>query len=186
MQPDFFAHVMPLTSHDADGAISGTIEFLTSRWSKWGVTWLLLVLWHHLHPCEHYILPMVSSVAQLHALGQTGWNEVQHDYFGNAIPQPSEMASCDANGIIDTTAFLTSRRLKWGTTWLFHHVTPLESANIMWCHWHWQHMTPMTPFHFLGQDDQNEVQHDFLVIDVIGTSITWPQWHHQCHMILMP
>ena len=39
---------------------------------------------------------------------------------------------------------------------------------VIWCHWHWyQHHVMQTtllmvPLHSLGQDDQNEVQHDVL------------------------
>ena len=39
---------------------------------------------------------------------------------------------------------------------------------VIGCHWHWHHVMPtvssMTPLDFLGQDDQNEVKHDFLVM----------------------
>ena len=55
---------------------------------------------------------------------------------------------------------------------------------IIQCHYHWhqhhvmQKALLMAPLHSLGQDNQNEVQHYFLVM--------WHHWHqHQHHMMLL-
>ena len=110
-----------------------------------------LIIWCHWHWCQCHIMPTASSVS---------------------------------------TAVLRPRQLKWGTIWLFF---------IMWCYWHqhWHCMMalalvlvsynvtalvkyhvmwtapPMVPLHSLGQVDQNNVQHDFLVM--------WHHWHQPWH-----
>ena len=78
-----FGHVTSFTpvaaSCDADGIINCTITFLRSRQSNWEAIWLFWscdAFWPH-----HYMMPMVSSVAPLHSLGQDDLNEVQHDFL---------------------------------------------------------------------------------------------------------
>ena len=52
-------------------------------------------------------------IAPLHSLGQDNQNEVQHDIFGHVMPLALVLASCDANGIVNSTsAFLRARQLK--------------------------------------------------------------------------
>ena len=84
---------------------------------------------------------------------------------------PLALGSHNTNGVFNnTTAFLRSRKLKGGATWLL---------LVMWHHscWHWCHMMlmalSMAPLHSLNQDDQNEWQHDLFGL--------WRQQHYQWH-----
>ena len=136
-QHDFIGHVMPLAmalvSYDANGIINGTTAFL--RWTmklRHRKTFLVMwCLWHH-----HYMMPMASSVAILHTLGQDGQNEVQHHLF-------SCHTHVASTGIINgTIAFLWSRQSNWDATWLFGYDMPKTLASydtngIVNGTWHW-------------------------------------------------
>ena len=77
---------------------------------------------------------------------------------GHVTPWASASASSDANDIInDTIAFLRSRQPKWSTTIFLGHVMALVPGK------HQCHIMSMAPLHFLGQDNQNELQHDLFV-----------------------
>ena len=51
VQHDVFNQVIPLAavlaSHAAKGIVDGTIAFIRSGQPKWGVMWLLLVIWSY-------------------------------------------------------------------------------------------------------------------------------------------
>ena len=90
-------------------------------------------------------------------------------------PLASASATNDADGTVNgTTKFLRSRQLKWG------HV----KVTALW----------IAPLISLGQNDQNDMQHDFfdhvtplasLFVSHhatgFGVSIRCHQWHYQCH-----
>ena len=140
-------HDMPLAlvslSHDADGIINGTITVLTSMWLKWGAAWLLVMfcLWHW-H--KQHVMLVIFSITPLHWLGQGGWNEVQHNFFGHVMPFALMLASHDGISIVkETTTFFTSRPLKLGATWIFWSCNTIAIAfGITWCLWFWCHMMP--------------------------------------------
>ena len=46
---------------------------------------------------------MTSSIAPKHLLGQDGKNDMQHDFFSHLILLTLASASCDANGIVNST-----------------------------------------------------------------------------------
>ena len=111
--------------------------------------------------------------------------------------------SHDANSVINgTILFVRSRWSKWDATWCLviwchyhqhqHLVMPMASSTAplhlfsqdnQHRHWCLYHMilvaSKMTLLHFLGQDNWNKVQHDFLSCDTIDISIaiTWYHWH---------
>ena len=105
---------------------------------------LNLYIWHH-------CIPYVKTIVMRCNLT-----------FGHVAPFGIGAEACYTTGTTNgAITFLRSRQSKWGTTRLHW---------VMWCHLHWYHMMQMvslmTLFHSLGQD-QNEVQHDILVM-----------WHH--------
>ena len=126
---------------------------------------------HHWQWCQYHMTPKALSVASLHFLGQDEGNEVQHDFFGYVAPLTHVLTSCHASGSIvsGTIVFVRTKQMKQGALWLSSHMTPLVPllASFM-----------LAPSHLLGQDDWNEVQHDFLVMWSIVTSagVTW-----HCH-----
>ena len=139
---------------DANGIVNSTNTFIRSE-TICSITFL--VMRHHWCWCQCHMLLSVSSVAPFHLLGQNNQKDVQHD-FGHVMPLALVTALHAANCVEnDTIAFVWSRRSKWKTKWLL----------FMWCHWckHQHHVTlmlsTMAPSHFLGQDNQNEVQYDF-------------------------
>ena len=84
------------------------------------------------------------------------------------MPLALALAIHDANSITKgTTVYNSLRQLKQSTIWLFCHVLPLAlvlvscnttallSVYVMWT------ASLMAPLHFLGQEYQNKVQHDF-------------------------
>ena len=84
---------------------------------------------------EHHTLPMELSIAPLHSLGEDNWNNVQDNF------------------------------LLMGYHWCWHqyHMIPTVSSVL--------------PFYLLGQDDRIEMQyHLFWSCDATGTSM-WFQWH---------
>ena len=102
---------------------------------------------------------LASSMAPLFSLDHDNQNEAQHDIFGHMMPLAP--VSCDAGGIINgTIAFLRSRLLKLGATWPFWSMMPLAqvlaSCNV--------YGIMNAPLHSLGQDTQNEVQLEFVVL----------------------
>ena len=164
VQHDCFGHVMPLISTsilcDVYGIVNGITAFLRSRQSKWGVTWLfgscettgtdISITWwwqcHQWHNCISY-----KNMIEM----------VQQDVFGHMMPLAQVFASHDADSIINgTIVFLRTRWSKWSQTWLL----------VMGCHWsqHQCHMimraSSVAPLHSLGQDDQSDVQYDYLVM----------------------
>ena len=104
------------------------------------------------------------------------------------------LVSCDANGIINGTAeFLRSWWLKWGAIWLFWSCDTIAiSISNTWCQWHckWQHSflhqvtsLPLPSYdgnsivndtkeYSLGQDDWNDVYHDFYHVTSLASA-----WH---------
>ena len=134
-------------------------------------------MWHHWPLHQHHVMPKVSSMASLHSLGEDNWNQVKRpfwlcDVFGAGI-----FASHDAKRILNgTSASLRLRQSKWHVAWLLRsHDATAISIHITWYHWHWcchvillhwcQHHVmwtalSMAPLHYLGQENQNEVQHD--------------------------
>ena len=115
----------------------------------------------------HMMLVELSK-APLHALGQDNKNKVHHDF-----------SSCDTIGFVITWSW-------WHCQW--HHLHSLCQDN--WNnvqHYVFGHLMPLAPascgsndivygtnVQSLGHDDQNKVQHDFLIM----------QFHwHQHHMV---
>ena len=135
-------------SCDVDSTINGAIAFLRSIWSEWST----------------------------------------HEFLGHVSPLGPILASCDAPCVVNgTTAFLRSRNenevqhylLVIWSHWQWHqcHIMMCNiTFLIMWFHWCWHqcHVMPMVssmaPLHSLHQGNLNEVQHQFLAIDTIGTS----------------
>ena len=112
----------PFWSHDANGIINGTTAFLTSRWMKWGT----ILLFGHM-------IPLAFSMAPLYYL-------LRRVKLGTM----SLFWSHDAIGIIKgTTAFLTSRWLKWHTMWHFWYHDAIGIGST-WCQWYhqWHHWIP--------------------------------------------
>ena len=112
----------------------------------------MLCHWHW-----HHMMLTVLLIAPLHSLGQDNWNVVQHAFF-HVMWLTQLLASCDVNSIINyTTEFLWSMQSKWGITWHFQACDIIISALVS--------LMPMAlsiaPFYSLGQDDQNEFQHNF-------------------------
>ena len=168
-------HMMPLTlvsaSYDTGSIIHGTIAFLKSRWSKWGVQHDFLAMCWHWHWNE--MMLVVSSMASFHSLGQDNQNVVQHHFLVSLIPLVHVSVWHEADCFVNTTiTFLRSRQLKWAATWFYGHVTPLVPAlascgedgifndttaflrsrwtkwgttwlMVMWYHWHQCHVMPV-------------------------------------------
>ena len=75
-----------LVSHDTNSIINNTIEFVSSRWSKWDSTWLFSVIWHCWHWYQHHVMPMALSITPLHSLGQHNWNNMFiYVTYGNCL-----------------------------------------------------------------------------------------------------
>ena len=110
------------------------------------------------------MMPMMSSMAPFHLLGQDNQNEMQHDYLVKSchwhqhqyhvMPVAPSMAQ-------------------------LHLFSQDDEKEVQ--HWHWcghdvMHMAKMAALHSLGQDNRHKMQLDFLVILC--------HWHcHQCHIM---
>ena len=131
-----------------------------------------LPLWWHWDQCWYYMVPVALKMTSFHSLGQDILNEMQ---IGYVMP----------------LALVAVTWCWWHHQW--HHCIPYVKKikmryklpfwscaaieidiSSMWCWWHchW-------PLHMLGQDDWNEVQHDFFVI---WYHLYWHQLNewHQC------
>ena len=101
-----------------------------------------LVIWCHLCLHQCHMIPMVSSMVTLLSLGQDDQNEVWHDCCSLTLM----LVSCYTNSVVSgTIAFLRSRQLKWGVTWLFWSCdTSGAGIGLMWCQQHhqWHHCIP--------------------------------------------
>ena len=107
VQHYILGYVIPLVlfsvSHYANSVINGNIPFLTSRWSKWDMTWLS----GHVMA---FAPASTSSIPSPHLFSLDNWNEVQHDFFGYVMHFVLALASCDADGIAhDKVALVSSR-----------------------------------------------------------------------------
>ena len=176
MQHYFFDHTIPLppTSASSMALLHLFSQDNHNRVKHWH--------WHW-----HHMLPMASNgPISFIRPRQLKWSATS--CFGHLIPltlvSMSYHAYCIING---TTAFLRLRQLKWGAKWFFYHVMPLKStmasydaAGTAFCvMWYTTSLmsascavdsTICGTLHSLGQDDPNEVQHDFLVM--------WNHWHY--------
>ena len=133
----------------------------------------LLVMWCHWHQHQYHMMLMVSPMAPVYSLGEDNWNEVQHDFIRHVMPLGP--VSHDGDSIINgNIAFLRSKWLKWGATWLFGHVTSLTPV----LHHIVLMVSSVAPSHSLGEDIQYEVQHY-----VFGHVNHWHQYQH--HLMLM-
>ena len=91
---------------------------------------------------------MASSIATLYLLVQNYQHELQHELFSHLTLMALASVSRDANYIVHSTI-----AFKQCTTYLFCHVMPFMLVSLS-----------ISPLHLLAQDDQNEVEHDFLFI----------------------
>ena len=108
-----------------------------------------------------FVMPMVLYMALMYFRPQySKW--VKHDFLSQGMPLVPAMQPCDANYIINATiSFIRDMTLL-----------------VMQCHWCWcqchimSTVSSMVPFHLLGQDDQNEMQHDLFdhVVPLPSTS----------------
>ena len=177
----FFDHLTPLaqvsTSQNADGRINVTITFLRSRYPN-DVIHEFLVMWYHWHWHWCHMVPIVSSMAPLHSLGQGNQIEMMHDFLVMWYLWHHKVKRCP-----------------WHHHW--HHCIPWVKLIkmrynmtylVLWHHWYY-HMMPMVssmaPLHFSGQDNWMEMQHDLFVIWCHCISIIWQHWHCQWHMALL-
>ena len=72
------------------------------------------------------------------------------------MPLVPATASCDTDGVInDTIVFLRGRQSERCNMTFFGQVVPWNLCDMMLT------ASSMVPLHSLGQDNQNEVQHDF-------------------------
>ena len=119
--------------------------------------------------------------------------------FIHVMPFVSVLALHCANGSEnDTISFLRARQLKWGITWTCHAIGTGVSVTWCWwhlqwhhciyyismtylvmcCHWNWNKKCMMlmalsrATLHFLGQNNSNEVQHDFHSNVMLLTPVT--------------
>ena len=81
VQHNSFGHVMLLInvsrSDHTNTAINGTIPLVRSRWSKEDEH-DFFIMWCHLHQHQYHMMPMASSMPQLHLLSKDTQNELQH------------------------------------------------------------------------------------------------------------
>ena len=117
-----------------------------------------LVIWCQ---CWHHMTVMTSTIAPLHLLGQDDWIEVYYDFFSHLTLLALASASYRANDIVNSTAvFIRSRWLKQCQYNLYGHVIPLMLMSEL----HDGNSNINGTHPFFGQDDPNEIQHDFLVM----------------------
>ena len=104
----------------------------------------LLVRWCCWQQYKHHMTPMPLSMATFYLSGKDHWNKVQHD----------------SDGIINTTtAFLSTRWLKWNANDSFNHLTLFSLASAS-CDADGIVNSTIA----LGQDDWINVQHNFFVM----------------------
>ena len=132
---------------DADCMVSGTIAFLSSKWSKWRP--IFLAMWHYWQWHSDHVMPMKLSLEPSHSLRQENWDEATW-HFGQVTPLVLVSVSHNASGIINgTIAFLGQD--DWNQV--------EHGFFIMWCHQHqsWHYLVllalSMVPLHSLGQGD---------------------------------
>ena len=101
---------------------------------------------------------IINTTAAL--LVKDDWNDMQHDILSHLTLLALTSPSNGSNAIVNsTTAFIGSN--DWNNVQynLYQHV-------VLWC-WCQCHIMPVSlkaAYHLLGQDDQKEIQHHFLVM----------------------
>ena len=146
---------------DANCIINGNILFITWRQLKQGVTSLswscnavgtsVSITWHWWYQddsnkvqhdffvmwfqCWHHLTLMASSISQLYLFVQDDQNKVQHHFFSHLTLLALALASCDANGIVNSTIiFIRSRQLKQCATKHFWSCYAIDaSVSVTWC-----------------------------------------------------
>ena len=150
-----------LVSCDTKSIINGTIVFLTSRQSKLCATWPF----GHLMPLAlasvlHAASSIINGTIAFLRIRQLKWGATW--FFWSLTHLALMLALHNANSVVNgTTAFLRSRLMKLDATHLFWPCDTIgASIGIAWSQQHqqWHHCI------LLGQDDWNEVKHDFLVM----------------------
>ena len=91
VQGNIFGHMTPVTSHDDNGIINGTITFLMSWWLKWG-------------PPSNDVDGIINSTTEF--LRSKYQNEVKQDFCGHVTPLVLVLAVHDANSINSNTELL--------------------------------------------------------------------------------
>ena len=198
---DSFGLVMLLasvwTSYDTDGIIKSTILSAWSRWlrqdtiwhswhhqehqciydlrlSKWDATWLFLVIWHCWHWYQHHVTPMILPLSPLYTLHWDDWNNVQYNFFGQAMTFMPVSGSYDPKSIINGTIPLSGHDAENGINMPF---------LVMWCHWHQiQHVMPvvssMAPLHLFKSQ----------IIDMrckMTLLVMWYIWSWHRHFVML-
>ena len=187
---------------DTDDIVNGILLFGRSRWLKQDAIWPL-------QSCDANVgIPgcwqHALSVAPLHLLVQDDQNEMQHNFFNHLTLLALVSASCDTTCILIAPLHLLGQDV-WSNVQHkfvgYVMLLKLESVShdtmrytmmflvVMWCHWHQHqhHVMPVassvTPLHLFGQDNQNEVLHNFCSYSAIDTgfSLTWCQQCHHWH-----
>ena len=195
VQHDFSDHVMALmlASHDAISIVKETTIILSSRQSKWDVSWLFWsydtiatgITWCHCCWCHMMSLASVSLSHNPYSiingiiifLGQDDMSEEQHDLFGHMMSLELASASCDANSIVNgIIALLRSRLSKWSATWLFWSCDTIGTSTA-------SHDTDgivnSTITFLVSRCSKWGAKWLFWSCYAIGTSVTWCWWH-QC------
>ena len=107
-----FGHLIPMVlsqaSCDAYTAICGTIDFLWSKWLKWGETWFYLVMWCHWQ-WSHYISYIKTIEMRCNMTD-----------FGYLIP---------------LALALEDNQIRWIMTFLSYDTID-TSVGIQWCQWY--------------------------------------------------
>ena len=134
--------------------------------------WCILY-WHW-----HHVMMLVLSMAQFHLLAQYDqmrWNMTfwSFDTTGTHI----SVTCCQQHQQCHNCISYIKTAVMKGNTIFWSCDTNGTNTGITWCCWHWcwchamplhyyqhhvmQTASSMTPLHFLGKDDQNDVKHDF-------------------------
>ena len=185
-------HWDQLWHHVTLSVVNGTTAFHRSKQSHWSatfdatftgisVTWCHQIhQWYHFiqqvktttmgcnmsiwfmlcHSCLHqcHVIQMVPLMAPLHFLGQD--IEMRCNItFQQMTPLALILISHAAKSVVGgTTVFLKTTEIR------------CNMFLVMWDHWYWHpHCVmpttlTMVSLHFFSQDNQNEVQHDFLLV----------------------
>ena len=131
-----------------------------------------LVIWWYWCWCQWQMMPIVSSMAIFHLLGQDDQKEMQHDVFGPVLPLAP--ALCDTNHIFNgTTALTRSRPLKQeGTFCSCDVIGTCVGITLCQCHHKWHHYIP-----YVEMIDMS-FNMTFLAMWHNWFGITCCWWHH--------
>ena len=98
VQHDFFDHVMPLelalASHNAQLHHQLHLCIPQVKAIKMRCHMAFMVMWYHLHQCQHHMMPTATPLVPLPSLGQDYQNVVQHDFlvmWGHWCQHPHHM-----------------------------------------------------------------------------------------------